>query len=127
MALSGWAKHENSGILVTLNGGKISGYSYQLIGVDEVQYAENEKVKALVEEAEKPFRARLHEVVGATKTALMRYDVLETSMDNFVDDAVRELTHTDVAFTNGFRFSPPLAAGPITQADLWNILPFDTG
>lgn len=111
---------------VTLNGGKISGYSYKLIGVDEVQYAENQKVKALVEEAEKPFHARLHEVVGATKTALMRYDVLETSMDNFVDDAVRELTHTDVAFTNGFRFSPPLAAGPITQADLWNIMPFDT-
>ena len=37
----------------------------------------------------------------------MRYDVLETTMDNFVDDAVREATHTDIAFTNGFRFSPP--------------------
>jgi len=110
---------------VTLNGGKISGHSYKLIGVDEVQFAENQKVKALIEESEKPFRARLRQVVGATKTTLMRYDVLETSMDNFVDDAVREMTHTDVAFTNGFRFSPPLAAGRITQEDLWNILPFD--
>lgn len=111
---------------VTLNGGKISGYSYKLIGVDEVQYAEDRRVKALVEEAEKPFQARLREIVGATRTTLMRYDVLETSMDNFVDDAVREVTHTDVTFTNGFRFSPPIAAGPITQADIWNILPFDT-
>jgi sulfur-oxidizing protein SoxB len=110
---------------VTLNGGKISGHRYKLIGVDEVQFAENQKVKALIEESEKPFRARLRQVVGATKTTLMRYDVLETSMDNFVDDAVREMTHTDVAFTNGFRFSPPLAAGRITQEDLWNILPFD--
>jgi len=79
----------------------------------------------LIEEVERPFQAQLREVVGATKTTLMRYDVLETTMDNFVDDAVREITNTDVALTNGFRFSPPLAAGPITQADLWNILPLD--
>ena len=110
---------------VTLNGGKISDYSYQLLGVDETQFAENEQVKALVENAERPFQAQLHEVVGATKTTLLRYDVLETTLDNFVDDAVREATHTDVAFTNGFRFSPPLAAGPLTEADIWNIIPFD--
>ena len=110
---------------VTLNGGKISDYSYKLLGVDETQFAENQKVKSLIEGVERPFQAQLHEVVGATKTTLMRYDVLETTMDNFVSDAVREITHTDVAFTNGFRFSPPLAAGPITEADLWNIIPFD--
>ena len=110
---------------VTLNDGRISGYNYKLIGIDEAQFAENQKVKSLVEAAERPFQARLREVVGATKTTLMRYDVLETTMDNFVDDAVREVTHTDIAFTNGFRFSPPLAPGPITEADLWNILPLD--
>jgi len=110
---------------VTLNDGRISDYRYKLIGVDEAQFAENRKVKALIEGVERPFQARLREVVGATKIPLMRYDVLETTMDNFVDDAVRETTRTDVAFTNGFRFSPPLAAGPITQADLWNILPLD--
>ncbi|MGD1095048.1 MAG: metallophosphoesterase [Bryobacteraceae bacterium] len=110
---------------VTLNDGKISDYNYKLIGVDEAQFAENQGVKSLIEEVERPFQAQLREVVGATKTTLMRYDVLETTMDNFVDDAVREITNTDVALTNGFRFSPPLAAGPITQADLWNILPLD--
>lgn len=110
---------------VTLSGGKISDCSYQLLGVDETRFAENQKVKALIENAERPFQAQLHEVVGATNTTLMRYDVLETTMDNFVDDAVREATHTEVAFTNGFRFSPPLAAGPITEADIWNMIPFD--
>jgi sulfur-oxidizing protein SoxB len=110
---------------VTLDGGKISGYTYKLTGVDEAQFAENPRVKALIEGIERPFLARLREVVGATRTPLMRYDVLETTMDNLVDDAVRESTRSDVAFTNGFRFSPPLAAGPITQADLWNILPLD--
>lgn len=110
---------------VTLTDGKISAYRYKLIGIGEAEFAENGEVKALIDRVERPHLARLHEVVGATKTPLMRYDVLETTMDNFVDDAVREVTHTDIAFTNGFRFSPPIAAGPITQADLWNVLPFD--
>jgi sulfur-oxidizing protein SoxB len=110
---------------VTVNDGKISSYNYKLIGVDEDQFPEDQKVRAMIEQAERPFEARLREVVGSTKTTLMRYDVLETTMDNFVDDAVREAAHADVAFTNGFRFSPPLAPGPITQADLWNILPLD--
>ena len=110
---------------VTLSSGKIADYNYQLIGVEQDRFAENQKVRSLVEEAERPFQTRLREIVGATKTPLMRYDVLEATMDNFVDDAVREETHTDIAFTNGFRFSPPLAAGPITEADIWNILPFD--
>ena len=110
---------------VTLNNGRISGYNYKLIGIDEARFAENQYVKSLVEAVERPFQPRLREVVGATKTALMRYDVIETTMDNLVDDAVREVTHTDIAFTNGFRFSPPLAPGPITEADLWNILPLD--
>ncbi len=110
---------------VTLDNGKISDYKYKLLGVDEKRFAENPVVKALVEKAEEPMKAKLHEVVGSTKATLMRYDVLETTMDNLVDDAVREATHTNVAFTNGFRFSPPLAPGPITEADLWNILPLD--
>jgi len=110
---------------VTLNGGAIADYSYKLIGVDDAEFTENRGVKSLVEGVERPFRERLREVVGATRAILMRYDVLETSMDNFVDDAIREVTHTDIAFTNGFRFSPPLAPGPITEGDLWNILPLD--
>jgi len=46
-------------------------------------------------------------------------------MDNVIADAVREAAHTDIGFTNGFRFSPPVAAGPIMQKDLWNMLPLD--
>jgi sulfur-oxidizing protein SoxB len=110
---------------ITMNDGVISEYNYKLVGVDEAEYPDNQQVKSLVEQAERPFETRLREVVGATKAALMRYDVLETTMDNLVDDAIREITHTDIAFTNGFRFSPPVAPGPIVEADLWSILPFD--
>jgi sulfur-oxidizing protein SoxB len=63
--------------------------------------------------------------VGETKTPLLRYDVLETSADDFLTDAVRETTGTDIGFSNGFRFAPPIPAGPITEGDLWLLLPLD--
>jgi 2',3'-cyclic-nucleotide 2'-phosphodiesterase (5'-nucleotidase family) len=110
---------------VTVNDGVVSDFNYQLVGIDANEFTENKAVQSLVENAERPFATRLREVIGSTKTTIMRDDVLETTMDDLVDDAVREVTHTDIAFTNGFRFSPPLAPGPLTEADLWNILPFD--
>ena len=64
-------------------------------------------------------------MVGETKTAIMRYDVLETSADDFITDAVREIAGTDVGFSNGFRYAPPIPAGPLTEGDLWLLLPLD--
>ncbi|NNN06230.1 MAG: bifunctional metallophosphatase/5'-nucleotidase, partial [Elusimicrobia bacterium] len=110
---------------LTLKDGKITDPRYTLVYVDADKYAENPAVKKLVAQAEEPFRARLDRVVGSTKTVLLRYDVLEGTMDNLVADAVREKAHSDMGFTNGFRFSPPIAPGPITEADLWSILPLD--
>lgn len=110
---------------LTLKGGAIESYQYELVGIEATRYEENREVKSLIDTAEAPFQERLHEVVGQTTTPLLRYDVLESSMDNVIADAVREAGHADIGFTNGFRFSPPVAAGPITEADLWNILPLD--
>jgi len=110
---------------VTVADGAVSDVNYDLIKVDANRYPENRAVKAIVAEAEAPFEKRLREVIGRTDGPLLRYDVLESSMDNAIVDAVRDATHADIALTNGFRFSPPIAAGPITEADLWNMLPFD--
>ena len=82
-------------------------------------------MKMLVDRGLAPFRARANEVVGTTKTTLMRYDVLESTIDDFVTDALREIGGVDMGFSNGFRFAPPLPAGPITEGDLWNVLPLD--
>lgn len=110
---------------LTLTNGRINSYQYQLIGVEASRFEENRDVKNMIERSEAPFAERLHEVVGHTTEPLLRYDVLETSMDNVIADAVREASNSDIGFTNGFRFSPPVAAGPITEADLWNMLPLD--
>ena len=62
---------------------------------------------------------------GKTETVLMRYDLLETTADDFIADAVREMAKTDIGFTNGFRFGVPVPPQDVTEADLWNLLPMD--
>lgn len=110
---------------LTIKGQNVKDVNYEFVPIHEDKFAEDKSVKAIVEKEKKPFIARLKKVVGSTETAILRYDVLESNMDNLVADAAREATHSDFAFTNGFRFSPPIAPGPITEAELWNILPLD--
>ena len=97
---------------LTIAGGKITSSNYQLIGVEASRFKENREIKSMVERSEAPFLGRLNEVVGQTNDPLLRYDVLESSMDNLIADAVRDVAHSDIGFTNGFRFAPPVPADP---------------
>ncbi len=105
--------------------GGVAGYDFKLIPIRAADYPEDPGVKRLVDDALEPYRARANEVVGRSETTLMRYDVLESTADDFVTDAVREAGAVDMGYSNGFRFSPPIPAGPITEGDLWKILPLD--
>ena len=105
--------------------GGVAGQAFKLIDVRASAYTEDPAVKALVDENLAPYRARSAEVVGRTDTTVMRYDVLETSADDFIADAVREVAKSDLATTNGFRYTPPIPAGPLTEGDLWSLLPLD--
>ena len=105
--------------------GGVAAYEFKLIPIRAVDYPEDPGVKKLVDDALAPYRARANEVVGRSETTLMRYDVLESTADDFVTDAVREAGDVDMGYSNGFRFSPPILAGPITEGDLWKILPLD--
>jgi sulfur-oxidizing protein SoxB len=107
------------------SGGGVADYDFKLIPIRASQYPEDPVVKKLVDASLAPYRARANEVVGRTETTLMRYDVLESTADDFVTDAVREIGGADIGLSNGFRFAPPIAPGPITEGDLWNILPLD--
>jgi sulfur-oxidizing protein SoxB len=110
---------------LTIHDGKIIDPNYELLYVDADKYPENPDVKNLILKAEKPFLKKINRVIGKTNTILMRDDVLESTMDDLVADSAKEAAHSDTGFTNGFRFSPPIAPGPITEADLWTILPLD--
>jgi 2',3'-cyclic-nucleotide 2'-phosphodiesterase (5'-nucleotidase family) len=105
--------------------GGVADFKFKLIPIRASEFPEDPAVKKMVDDNLAPYRARANEVVGKTETTLMRYDVLESSADDFVTDAVREAAGTNMGYSNGFRFSPPIPAGPITEGDLWKILPLD--
>jgi 2',3'-cyclic-nucleotide 2'-phosphodiesterase (5'-nucleotidase family) len=44
-------------------------------------------------------------------------------MDNLLLQAISDLTGADMAFSNGFRYGAPVAPGPVTRNDLWNMIP----
>jgi sulfur-oxidizing protein SoxB len=95
---------------------------HELIAVDETIEPDPE-MHALVEAAMRPHRAMLETVVGNTTTALNRNTTLESTMDNFLLEAIAEAAGTEIAFSNGWRYGAPVVPGPVTMNDLWNIIP----
>lgn len=67
----------------------------------------------------------LDTVVGETATALNRYTMLESTMDNFLLQAILEASGAKMAFSNGWRYGAPVMPGPITMNDLYNIIPMN--
>jgi S-sulfosulfanyl-L-cysteine sulfohydrolase len=111
---------------LVLKPGGVVRHAFRLIPVLASRYGEDPRMKALVDKSLGPHRSRMAEVAGTTETLLMRYDVLETTADDFITDAVREVAGTDIGFSNGFRFGVPIPPAGITEADLWNLLPMDS-
>jgi 2',3'-cyclic-nucleotide 2'-phosphodiesterase (5'-nucleotidase family) len=110
---------------LVLKPGGVARHEFRLIPILASRYEEDPHMKALVDKSLAPHRARMAEVVGTTETLLMRYDVLETTADDFITDAVREVAKADIGFSNGFRFGVPIPPSGVTEADLWNLLPLD--
>ena len=108
---------------LTLDDGEIVDRRWRLIELLPDQFPEDPDVKRLVGEALKPHQKRADRVIGHTDVWLARYAVMNTPMDNVIADAIRAETGADVALSNGFRFAPATAPGPITEGDLWTWLP----
>jgi 2',3'-cyclic-nucleotide 2'-phosphodiesterase (5'-nucleotidase family) len=117
---------------IALENGQVKEHAYQLLDVDPDRYPEDAGMKALVDEVREPYRKDVDRVLGTTKVPLMRYYVIETPMDNFITDAIMWKFNPDIAFSNGFRFCPPLVPDPatgfaeITVDFLWSMIPDDT-
>lgn len=113
---------------ITVKNGEIVSDNYELMEVDPDQYKADPTVAQLIEQAAAPYKNQTDEILGYTTTPLYRYFVVENPMDNFITDAMRWKTGTDIALSNGYRFSPPLVPHndeptAITMGDLWNFLP----
>lgn len=105
--------------------GDVSDRSWRLVELRPEVFPEDPEVKRIVDEALAPHRQRMDRVIGHTDVWLARYEVLNATIDNLIAPAIREATGADVALSNGFRFAPPSAPGPLTVADLWTWLPLN--
>ena len=104
--------------------GQITVYKHQLIEV-EASIQPDPEVDELIIQALAPYTKQLSEVVGETATALNRGTTLETTMDNFLLQALLEGTDAQLAFSNGWRYGAPIVPGNITLNDLFNIIPMN--
>ena len=103
---------------------KIVDYRHRLIEVASNVIPDPE-VEDLVHRALAPYKEELSKVVGQTATALNRATTLESTMDNFLLQALLENTGAQLAFSNGWRFGAPIVPGDITLNDLFNMIPMN--
>ena len=104
--------------------GQIVDYQHRLIEVEAV-IQPDPIVAELVKQALAHYKNELAEIVGETATALNRGTTLETTMDNFLLQALLESTGAQLAFSNGWRYGAPIVPGPITLNDLYNMIPMN--
>lgn len=104
--------------------GRIVSHRHRLIPVDD-GWPEDPEMAALVENAMAPHRDRLSEVVGRTTRPLHRYAMPSAPMDDVLLDAIAAAAEVEIAFSNGWRYGAPVAPGPVTLNDLYNIIPMN--
>ncbi len=102
--------------------GKIQSYDHKLVVLDKT-IEEDPDMKSMVEKKMLPYKEKLNHVLGKTNTDLSRSEVLESTMDNFLLQSLIDYTGSQVAFSNGWRYGAPIPKGPISENDLWNIIP----
>ena len=120
---------------VVVENGEIKDQNYQLLDVDPNLYKPDPAMVAMVEKIRAPYKKELDKVIGKTKTPLVRYYVIENSMDNLITDALMwkfRDAGIDIVVSNGFRFCPPLIPdqrkgyAEITNDYLWSMLPVES-
>ncbi len=103
---------------------KIAAHDYKLIKVAEAIVADKE-IENIVNEIMKPYQNLKRTVRGKTLALLHRYNTINSSMDNLLLSAIKFVSNTDLAFSNGWRYGAPIADGRITEWDLYNIIPMN--
>jgi 2',3'-cyclic-nucleotide 2'-phosphodiesterase (5'-nucleotidase family) len=101
---------------------KVVAHRHRLIPVGET-IAERADLTAMINDALAPERAAMDSVVGRIEVPLHRYAMLSAPMDDLLLSAIAESAGTQIAFSNGWRYGAPVAPGPITLRDLWNMIP----
>jgi len=106
---------------------KVVRYTNNLVRVSEANLKSmhvkpDPTVEALAEQAYAPFKDYLDQVVGYTTTVLERRGDTQSTMTNFLTDAIAERYNVDGVRFPGIRYGSSVIPGPITVGDVWNIV-----
>lgn len=104
---------------------KIAKYKMRLVKTfcDEIE--PDSLVLEQVNKIEAPVQQQLAEVIGQLETPWIRnVKPGESNIANWIADAIREYTQSDIAFINSSGIRKDLPAGEITVRDIWEIEPF---
>lgn len=118
---------------LTVENGKITNDSYELVEINADKYKADKAVKAIIDESEKPFSSDIYNVIGYSSVPLYRYFVIENTIDTLILDALKwQVPGVDIVLSNGFRFCPPRVTRdqtgniPITNGYLFDMLPVNS-
>lgn len=106
---------------------KVVNFDNELIRVSTKYLKEHHikpdpKVQALADEAYAPFKAMLDEVIGQSTTVIERRGDTQSTMSNFMTDALSEVFNTDTGRFAGIRYGSSIIPGSITVGDVWNMV-----
>ena len=118
---------------LTIEDGKVTGDSYELLEVKADKIKPDPIVAGIVAENERPYQDEINKVIGYSTIPLYRYFVVENPIDTLVLEGLKwKFKDVDVVLSNGFRFCPPNATPdhtghiPITEGYLYDMLPVDS-
>ena len=106
-----------------VEGGKVVDFDHEIIRIVAKDIAADPKISQLIAAAYAPYKEKLERVVGITKTMLYRRARWQSTMDNFITNAYREIAGADVAFAPAWRFGATILPGKIRVEDVYNMVP----
>ena len=119
-----------------LKGGTVAGHQWRLLAVDHASVPSDAPVKAIVDRVLSRHRAALDETVGEAAARIVRAQTLAgpdpekrdqlSAADVLFADVLRAHAGADIAFLPGVGYGVAIGPGPITAADLRNLLPHDS-
>ena len=104
---------------------KVVDYDYRLIKVMQKRISADPEIESIVEEAYRPHLEKLSEVIGSSKVMLYRRDYWQSTMGNFLTDALKEIAKADISFFPAWRYGATILPGKITVEDVYNVVPTD--
>lgn len=101
---------------------KVVNYQNELIRVVSKDIAPDPAVLALSQQAYAPFQTMLDRVIGTSTTTIVRRGDVQSTMGNFLTEALVEIFGADTATSAGIRYGSSIPPGPITVGDVWNMV-----